>query len=60
MTTKEKRIDKLINRFYGITLFFEDLPIHVQKEVDAKGESAWMDAGRLLHDHFKIDYMSNS
>tara|TARA_B110000285_G_scaffold191164_1_gene218792 strand:- start:43 stop:216 length:174 start_codon:yes stop_codon:yes gene_type:complete len=52
MTPKEKRIDKLINRFYGKTLFFEDLPLTVQKTVDSKGESAWMDAQRLLNDNF--------
>jgi hypothetical protein len=52
MNTKEKRIDKLINRFYGEALFFDDLPLQVQKEVDAKGESAWMDAERLLGDNY--------
>ena len=33
MTTREKRIDKLINRFYGEALFFDDLPLQAQKEV---------------------------
>ena len=56
MTTREKRIDKLINRFYGITVSFEDLPLPVQKAVDTKGESAWSDAQRLLGDNFRIDY----
>ena len=51
MSPREKRIDKLINRFYGEALFFDDLPLQVQKEVNAKGESAWMDAERLLGDH---------
>ena len=52
MSPREKRIDKLINRFYGEALFFDDLPLQAQKEVDAKGESAWMDAERLLGDNY--------
>ena len=60
MSPREKKVDKLINKFYGTMIFFDDLPPHVQKAVDAIGESAWSDAGRLLHDNARIAYMGNS
>ena len=39
MSPREKRINKLINKFYGVVFSFEDLPVCLQKLVNKKGES---------------------
>ena len=54
MSPREKGINKLINKFYGIVFSFEDLPVYLQKLVNKKGESAWMDAQRLLGEKWRL------